>query len=151
MNPGWIFGWLRNEYPRKGQHSLRQAKALNIVYLVVNGQVRAKSEYMKMTLDNGALLGILDIYSEEYLFDYEAVTDLIVLCFDIAHADGILKLLKLGKNYQEIAVNSLFAQFHEVYQVLKKDFLSYASEMDDLMSLIKKKILQRWIWKSAPI
>ena len=55
----------------------------------MNGQVRAKSEYMKMTLDNGALLGILDIYSEEYLFDYEAVTDLIVLCFDIAHADGI--------------------------------------------------------------
>ena len=100
----------------KGTTFFKTGENVEHVYLLVNGQVRAKSEYMKMNLDNGALLGILDIYSEEYLFDYEAVTDLIVLCFDIAHADGIQKLLKLGKNYQEIAVNSLFAQFHEVYK-----------------------------------
>ena len=114
--------WWKNEYP-KGDNIFKTGENVEHVYLLVNGQVRAKSEYMKMNLDNGALLGILDIYSEEYLFDYEAVTDLIVLCFDIAHADGIQKLLKLGKNYQEIAVNSLFAQFHEVYQLYEKAFV----------------------------
>ena len=123
----------------KGTTFFKTGENVEHVYLLVNGQVRAKSEYMKMNLDNGALLGILDIYSEEYLFDYEAVTDLIVLCFDIAHADGIQKLLKLGKNYQEIAVNSLFAQFHEVYRLYEKSFLSYASEMDDFNVINKEE------------
>lgn len=123
----------------KGTTFFKTGENVEHVYLLVNGQVRAKSEYMKMNLDNGALLGILDIYSEEYLFDYEAVTDLIVLCFDIAHADGIQKLLKLGKNYQEIAVNSLFAQFHEVYRLYEKSFLSYASEMDDFNVIDKEE------------
>lgn len=57
----------------------------------------------------------------------------------IAHADGIQKLLKLGKNYQEIAVNSLFAQFHEVYRLYEKSFLSYASEMDDFNVINKEE------------
>ena len=84
----------------KGTTFFKTGENVEHVYLLVNGQVRAKSEYMKMNLDNGALLGILDIYSEEYLFDYAAVTDLNVLCFDFAHADDIQKLFKLGKNYQ---------------------------------------------------
>ena len=111
----------------KGTTFFKTGENVEHVYLLVNGQVRAKSEYMKMNLDNGALLGILDIYSEEYLFDYEAVTDLIVLCFDIAHADGIQKLLKLGKNYQEIAVNSLFLiMFDFVAKLCSfKEFVSY--------------------------
>ena len=132
----------------KGTTFFKTGESVEHVYLVVNGQVRAKSEYMKMTLDNGALLGILDIYSEEYLFDYEAVTDLIVLCFDIAHADGILKLLKLGKNYQEIPCLHSSMKF---IRYLKKAFYRMRQKWMILMSLIKKKILQRWIWKSAPI
>ena len=52
----------------KGTTFFKTGENVEHVYLLVNGQVRAKSEYMKMNLDNGALLGILDIYSEEYLF-----------------------------------------------------------------------------------
>lgn len=135
----------------KGTTFFKTGENVEHVYLLVNGQVRAKSEYMKMNLDNGALLGILDIYSEEYLFDYEAVTDLIVLCFDIAHADGIQKLLKLGKNYQEIAVNLYLRSFMKCTGYMKKAFCLMHQKWMILMSLIKKKILQRWIWKSAPI
>lgn len=123
----------------KGTTFFKTGENVVHLYLLVSGQVRAKSEYIRMNLENGALLGVMDIYSEEYLFDYEAVTDLTVLCFDIAHADGILKLLKLGKNYQEIAINSLFAQFREIYQVFEKKFLSYASEMDDFNAIDNKE------------
>ena len=54
----------------KGTTFFKTGENVEHVYLLVNGQVRARSEYMKMNLDNGALLGILDIYSEEYLVDY---------------------------------------------------------------------------------
>lgn len=36
-------------------------------------------------------------------------------------------------------MNSLFAQFHEVYQVFEKSFLSYASEMDDFNVIDKEE------------
>ena len=43
----------------KGTTFFKTGENVEHVYLLVNGQVRAKSEYMKMNLDNGALLGIL--------------------------------------------------------------------------------------------
>ena len=131
----------------KGTTFFKTGENVEHVYLLVNGQVRAKSEYMKMNLDNGALLGILDIYSEEYLFDYEAVTDLIVLCFDIAHADGIQKVKTIRKLLSILYLRS----FMKCTGYMKKAFCLMHQKWMILMSLIKKKILQRWIWKSAPI
>ena len=128
----------------KGTTFFKTGENVEHVYLLVNGQVRAKSEYMKMNLDNGALLGILDIYSEEYLFDYETgasrMSYLSARAVKKTLREQIYqKLLKLGKNYQEIAVNSLFAQFHEVYRLYEKSFLSYASEMDDFNVIDKEE------------
>ena len=36
-------------------------------------------------------------------------------------------------------MNSLFAQFHEVYRLYEKSFLSYASEMDDFNVINKEE------------
>lgn len=123
----------------KGTTFLKCGESVERLYLLVNGQVRAKSDYMKMNLENGALVGILDICSEEYIFDYEAVTDITVLCFDVQGVESVKNVLKLGKNYQEIAVNSLFAQYNEVYRLFQEKFLPYVSELDQVNALANKE------------
>lgn len=123
----------------KGTVFLKSGDSVERLYLVVNGQVRAKSDYTKLNLENGAVIGILDLCSDVYMFDYEAVTDVTVLCFDVQGPESVKNVLKLGKNYQEIAVNSLFAQFYELYKLFEEKFQSYMSELDELNAAYDKE------------
>lgn len=123
----------------KGTVFIKSGDSVERLYLVVNGQVRAKSDYIKMNLENGAVIGILDLCSDVYMFDYEAVTDITVLCFDVQGTESLKNVLKLGKNYQEIAVNSLFAQFYEVYKLFEEKFMSYVTELDELNAVGNKE------------
>lgn len=119
----------------KGKTFLQRGDQVEKVCFLVKGQMTAKNDYARINLANGALIGVLDMSNGEYIFDYEAQTDCMLLAFDFAQLADVKRIFGLGKTYQELSVTSICSQFQQLYQVYEKKFLPYAGELQGLTTV----------------
>ena len=132
---------------KKGETFINIGNSVDRVYLIIKGSVSAINRYIKMRLDNGSIVGFIDIYSGEYLFNYKALEDTSVLLFKVSGINDIDDIRSFGLNYQELIDKSMFSQFRQLYNVYKTSFEQFASEIntnnnDDWIILPEERVCE---------
>ena len=81
---------------KKGDILTKAADKADKVYLIVNGKVSLRNSYIRMELENGSIVGMVDLYSKECLFDCMALADTAVLAFNVDGIEAIDGIKKQG-------------------------------------------------------
>jgi CRP-like cAMP-binding protein len=129
----------RKNYQR-GTTIFENGEHLDKLCLLVKGRVCARNSYLSFEMEGGAILGILDLCEEEYIFDYEAITDVTVILFDCQSMDDMKKLLLTGKDYQNLTVMTMLNQFNVLYDLYKNKLEPYATEITELSKVEHDKL-----------
>ncbi len=119
---------------KKGECLFEAGTKIDKVYLVISGSASARSNYIRMNLENGSMIGLIDLCAEQYLYNYYAETDMAVLSFRISGIEEIDSVRSLGVNYQELIDRSMLYQFGQIYQVYTQyfdPFLHQLAQMQD--------------------
>lgn len=116
---------------KKGDILTKAADKADKVYLIVNGKVSLRNSYIRMELENGSIVGMVDLYSNECLFDCMALADTAVLAFNVDGIEAIDGIKNMGLNYQELIDRSMFYQFHRIYDIYKDNFENYIEQFKE--------------------
>ena len=116
---------------KKGDILTKAADKADKVYLIVNGKVSLRNSYIRMELENGSIVGMVDLYSKECLFDCMALADTAVLAFNVDGIEAIDGIKNMGLNYQELIDRSMFYQFHRIYDIYKDNFENYIEQFKE--------------------
>ncbi len=93
------------------------------IHMIVKGTVRAIYSGGEYFLEKGDVIGICDLYRQNYIFTYTALDDVTIASFPIKK-DGLAALLGRQPDFAQITAKSCLKQTNhilEVYELIKYD------------------------------
>ena len=93
---------------KKDDIIFRKGTKLNQICIIVNGTVDIYSKYYKLSVESGTMIGLSDIYSREYLFDYVAANDVTLYAYTYNNLDDLEKIIVTNPDISGLLVASIF-------------------------------------------
>lgn len=93
------------------------------IHMIIKGTVRAIYPGGEYFLEKGDVIGLCDLYRENYIFTYTALDDVTIASFPIKK-DGLAALLRRQPDFAQITAKSCLKQTNhilEVYELIKYD------------------------------
>lgn len=93
------------------------------IYLIMSGTVRATYAVGEFFLEKGDIIGLCEIYRENYHFSYTALDDVTIASFPY-HIDSLTALFARKPEFAQYAAKSCFKQLEkllEIYELIKYD------------------------------
>jgi len=79
------------------------------ISIVVKGNIQISSGYNKVNVSSGHMLGLTDVYAGEYLFDYEAASEVTVFEYAYTKPEDLVKMLSI-KPEQGLSARDLWTE-----------------------------------------
>ena len=108
---------------QKGTVICQSGQPADSIHMIIKGTVRAIYQGGEYLLEKGDVIGLFDIYRENYIFTYTALDDVAIASFPCKKG-GISALFSKKPDFALIAAKSCFKQILnilEVYEFIKYD------------------------------
>lgn len=108
---------------QKGTVICQSGQPADSIHMIIKGTVRAIYQGGEYLLEKGDVIGLFDIYRENYIFTYTALDDVAIASFPCKKG-GISALFSKKPDFAMIAAKSCFKQILnilEVYEFIKYD------------------------------
>lgn len=143
----------------RGEIVFKKGDKVQNIALVTKGCVMLRDSFINMPLENGEVLGALDIEADTYLFDYVVTEDSEIEIFEYdGNIESIEVLANVDENYRYYTVRSMCNQLegvinlyesldditHKLYDYIKNYYDKYKELCNDYM---KKPIVSAEIEK----
>ena len=99
-----------------GTRIFQREEPIHAIGLILQGSVEAVSEYGRITLGVGSIMGLMDINNDGYYFDYIVKEDATIFPFIYNSEEDTIKIMEMGEDYPGAMIISLNLQ---VMQILK--------------------------------
>lgn len=101
----------------RGDIIFRKGQKIDKIALLVKGSMMAIEEYMHVPLKVGEIIGLKDIGSDKYLFDYVAIDTSMVCVFEINSIDDYSVVGTAIKDYRNYVIRSVCNQMDNILNV----------------------------------
>ncbi|MBE6014260.1 MAG: cyclic nucleotide-binding domain-containing protein [Lachnospiraceae bacterium] len=134
-----------------GDTIFRAGDKISALAIVIKGNVAISAGYNKVVASSGNMLGITDVYADEYLFDYVADTEVSVYSYNYRQPEDLLKMLTVKPELAGIFVSTMFRavainigdyeklriQCNSLYKYIKDEYDDYRKLAAELGANIK--------------
>lgn len=111
----------------------QNGQPVDSVHMIIKGKVRAIYQSGEFILEKGDVIGLCDLYRQNYIFTYTALDDVTIASFPFAQG-GLSALLRKQQDFALITAKSCFKQTNlilEVYELIKYDCSSLYQYVTD--------------------
>lgn len=101
----------------RGDFVFRKGQKIGEIALLVKGSVMVIDEYMQVPLQVGDVIGLMDMDSDKYLFDYVAIDTSMICKFEISSIDDYEIVGTAIKDYRNHVIRSICNQMDNILNV----------------------------------
>ena len=101
---------------QKGTVICQSGQPADSIHMIIKGTVRAIYQGGEYLLEKGDVIGLFDIYRENYIFTYTALDDVAIASFPCKKG-GISALFSKKPDFAMIAAKSCFKQILNILEV----------------------------------
>ena len=108
---------------QKGTVICQSGQPVDSIHMIIKGTVRVIYTGGEYFLEKGDVIGLCDLYRQNYIFTYAALDDVTIATFPYKK-DGLSVLLRRQPDFAQITAKSCFKQTNnilEVYELIKYD------------------------------
>lgn len=108
---------------QKGTVICQSGQPVDSIHMIIKGTVRVIYTGGEYFLEKGDVIGLCDLYRQNYIFTYTALDDVTIATFPYKK-DGLSVLLRRQPDFAQITAKSCFKQTNnilEVYELIKYD------------------------------
>lgn len=157
---------------KPGDVIFQTGNKITSIGIVVKGNVNIIGEYNTVTVSSGSMIGLSDVYADEYIFDYVASDEVTLFAYNYTNSEDLVTMLKIKPELSSIFVNTMFrtmsmhvseyermrSHCNYLYKYIKDAYQEYKNlciafgvpvkaipEIDDLEPYEMKETLDSWL------
>ena len=104
---------------KKGEHLVRKGETTKAIYIVIRGSVDLQTEYNKITLGAGSVVGFMLGLSEEYVCDYVAAENSLIASYKYESPEDYKTIFREQPKYCYAFLYAAVKQYRLIYDVYK--------------------------------
>ena len=119
---------------KKGEHLVRKGETTKAIYIILRGSVNLQTEYNRITLGTGSVLGFMLGLSDEYICDYVAAEDSLIASYKYESPEDYKVIFKEQPVYCYAFLYAAIKQYRTIYDSYKalgdaaKDFSNFITK-----------------------
>ena len=118
---------------KKDEHLVRKGETTKAIYIVLRGSVNLQTDYNRITLGAGSVVGFMLGLSEEYVCDYVAAEDSLIASYKYESPEDYKTIFKEQPKYCYAFLCAAIKQYRTIYDAYKA-LKDSAKEMSDFIA-----------------
>ena len=115
------------------EHLVRKGETTKAIYIVLRGSVNLQTDYNRITLGAGSVVGFMLGLSEEYVCDYVAAEDSLIASYKYESPEDYKTIFKEQPKYCYAFLCAAIKQYRTIYDAYKA-LKDSAKEMSDFIA-----------------
>ncbi len=120
---------------KKGEHLVRKGETTKAIYIVLRGSVNLQTEYNRITLGTGSVVGFMLGLSDEYICDYVAAEDSLIASYKYESPEDYKLIFKEQPVYCYAFLYAAIKQYRIIYD----SYIALRDAAKDLSDFIAKQ------------
>ena len=100
---------------KKGEHLIRKGETTKAIYIVLRGSVNLQTEYNRITLGTGSVVGFMLGVSDEYICDYVAAEDSLIASYKYESPEDYKTIFREQPKYCYAFLYAAIKQYRMIY------------------------------------
>ena len=118
---------------KKNEHLVRKGETTKAIYIVLRGSVNLQTDYNKITLGSGSVVGFMLGLSEEFVCDYVAAEDSLIASYKYESPEDYKTIFREQPKYCYAFLNAAIKQYRTIYDAYKA-LKDCAKEISDFIA-----------------
>ena len=104
---------------KKNEHLVRKGETSKAIYIVLRGSVNLQTDYNRIALGTGSVVGFMLGLSEEYVCDYVAAEDSLIASYKYESPEDYKAIFREQPKYCYAFLHAALKQYRTIYDVYK--------------------------------
>ena len=104
---------------KKNEHLIRKGDTSKAIYIVLRGSVNLETDYNRITLGTGSVIGFILGISDEYVCDYVAAEDSLIASYKYESPEDYKAIFREQPKYCYAFLHAALKQYRTIYDVYK--------------------------------
>ena len=118
---------------KKNEHLVRKGETTKAIYIVLRGSVNLQTDYNRITLGTGSVIGFMLGLSDEYVCDYVAAEDSLIASYKYESPEDYKQIFREQPKYCYAFLHAAIKQYRTIYDCYKA-LEDAASEISDFIA-----------------
>ena len=120
---------------KKDEHLVRKGETTKAIYIVLRGSVDLQTDYNRINLGTGSVVGFMMGFSDEYVCDYVAAEDSLIASYKYESPEDYKAIFKEQPKYCYAFLHAALKQYRTIYDVYK----ALQDSADEMANFIAKQ------------
>lgn len=118
---------------KKDEHLVRKGETTKAIYIVLRGSVDLQTDYNRINLGTGSVVGFMLGLSDAYVCDYVAAEDSLIASYKYESPEDYKTIFKEQPKYCYAFLHAALKQYRTIYDVYKA-LIDSAKEISDFIA-----------------